>query len=157
MADIPPDRGIGDDRRQSRTARHAKQHRQRRKLRRRVWRAVIWRIALVFSSLVVAALGPGSGYLRSYGVPLPHVHLPVALTSPVAFAVIVYLIILAVGELYLLRLAVAAVGDPDAHDRYLHLMLQWPYALLAPYILFKTVPLPTNFFGQRNHHDSEPQ
>lgn len=99
---------------------------------------------------VFLALWHAAPYLRSIGVPVPHVQLPPQLSEAMALAVIAFLCI----EVFLLVMAVANIRDQELYDRYCDLMFTWPYALMAPVVFIRTRALPNRLF---NREEEEPE
>ncbi len=101
--------------------------------------------------LVVWALGPGASRLRSLGIPVPHVHLPYPLQVLIFVAASVFL----VGEVILLIFAIATISNEQLHNRFLHLMLLWPYVLIVGYVIAMTRALPKRYLSEGNHRRSD--
>jgi hypothetical protein len=74
-------------------------------------------------------------------VTVPSWHVPGVIWCAVAALVVMFVVV----ELVLLAKTMATVEQPEVHERYKAMMLHWPYALLAPYTIFKTQVLPRVF------------
>ncbi|TVZ06016.1 hypothetical protein EAS64_00645 [Trebonia kvetii] len=60
-------------------------------------------------------------------------------------------VVFVAGQVMLLTLAISTVGKPS-HDRYLDLMLHWPYVLVAPIVILKRHALPDRYFSDGGQH-----
>lgn len=125
-----------------RSARHAVRRRRRR------WRAAKATAGLAVSLTAAIVLVRAAPYLRKHGVHIPYI------PHPIQLAVLVIALVFVAGQMTLLVLAIATVGQEN-HDRYLHLMLHWPFVLVAPYVIVKRRALPGQYFSQEGQHHSE--
>ena len=121
--------------------------RQKAGRQRRRWGAAKASLGLV---LVVGAvttpawIGP---YLRRAGIHLP------AIPHPLQMAVLIVAVVFIAGQVLLLILAISTVGKPS-HDRFLGLMLHWPYVLVAPVVILKRRSLPDSYFSHGGQYPS---
>ena len=118
-----------------------------RERRQRRWGAAKASLGLVLVVAVVttpAWIGP---YLRRTGIHLP------AIPHPLQMAVLIVAVVFIAGQVLLLILAISTVGKPS-HDRYLDLMLHWPYVLVAPVVILKRRSLPDRYFSHGGQHRS---
>lgn len=101
------------------------------------------------SSLLIVGISvvhPASNWLRRRGVPVPHAHLTPSMWVAAWLVVCAFIVVFVAVELTLLAKAIKTVEDPVLHERYKALMLHWPYALMTPYTVIKTLVLPRAFF-----------
>jgi hypothetical protein len=129
------------ERRPDRSARHAVRRRKRR------FKAALVTVGLAASLAAVTAVVRAAPYLRRYGIHVPYI------PHPLQMAILLITVVFVAGQVTLLILAIATVGK-ESHDRYLNLMLQWPFVLVAPYVIAKRRALPDRYFGQDGQHRS---
>jgi hypothetical protein len=68
-------------------------------------------------------------------------------------AVFMVTVVFVAGQVMLLILAISTVSKPS-HDRYLDLMIRWPYVLVAPVVILKRRALPDGYFSHGGQHRS---
>lgn len=116
-----------------------------RRRRQRHWGAAKASLGLGLAVAVVtlpAWVGP---YLRRAGLHVP------AIPHPIQMAVFMVAVFFVAGQVLLLILAISTVSKPS-HDRYLDLMLHWPYVLVAPIVILKRHALPDRYFSDSGQH-----
>jgi len=118
-----------------------------RRRRQRQWGAVKASLGLVLAVAIVATPAWVWPYLRRAGVHLP------AVPHPLQMAIFIVAVVFVAGQVLLLTLAISTVSKPS-HDRYLDLMLHWPYVLVAPVVILKRHALPDGYFSHRGQHRS---
>src|ERR1700683_624305 len=124
-----------------RSARHAVRRRKRR------LKAAKVTVGLAASLAAVTAAVRAAPYLRRHGIHVPYI------PHPLQMAILLITVVFVAGQVTLLVLAIVTVGK-ESHDRYLNLMLQWPFVLVAPYVIAKRRALPDRYFSQDGQHRS---
>ena len=119
----------------------------RRRRRQRRWRVAKASLELTILTAAAATLVRIGPYLRRSVVHLP------AIPHPLQMTVFVVAGVFLAGQVVLLILAIVTVNKPS-HDRYLDLMLYWPFVLVAPYVIVKRRALPDRYFSRSAQYRS---
>jgi hypothetical protein len=118
-----------------------------RRRRQRQWGAAKASLGLALAVAVVSVPVWAGPYVRRAGIHLPQI------PHPLQMAVLIVAVVFVAGQVMLLILAISTVGKEN-HDRYLNLMLHWPYVLVAPVVILKRHTLPDRYFSRGGQHRS---